>query len=575
MDGKKIISGMPSMSPKTPEAMEQPKEIEKKFLIETLPDNLEDYPSEEIMQGYIAITDDGTEVRLRKKGDMYFQTIKSGNGKTRTESEIEITEEQFNILWKTTVGKRLEKKRYKIPHANGVIELDIYGEGLEGLVTAEIEFPSEEESDAFVVPTWFGEEVTEDKRYKNQKLVSSGMPEEENLEILDIPEYNLEDGIEKIVSLINEKLSSQTGPVLIEIAGGSASGKTSAVSRKIKEIFGDEAIIFSMDDYYRGKTFMNSEAEKGNNLNWDQPEALNLELLQEHLKNLKSGEQIEKPVYDMKTSEPIDTEIIQPNRVIIVEGLFALNDIISGEGDIKVFVDIGTHGRILRRLLRDIERTGQKPADILRYFAEVVEPMHEKYIQNTKKNANIIVDNEYSPKVEAQKSGLHEIQLKFKIELDAETLRKLGAERLSSTTQVDYYYNPKDRNLIETNEILRIRQEGDHKILTYKGPRMESEYRKRPKFEFEIDEETNEKFLSIYGDQIKEIRKERILYELEGIIFSIDSVMKIEDGKEIDLGKFIEIRSTNKEINDEKIKDVISKLGLSLPDGIKESYFEM
>ncbi len=574
MDGKKIISGMPSMPPKTPEAMEQPKEIERKFLIETLPYNLEDYPSQEIMQGYIAITDDGTEVRLRKKGDMYFQTIKSGNGKTRTESEIEITEEQFNILWKTTIGKRLEKTRYKIPYADGVIELDIYGGDLEGLATAEIEFLSEEESDIFVTPPWFSEEVTEDKRYKNQTLVSRGMPEE-SLEILNIPRYNLEEGIEKIVAHINEKLSSQTGPVLIEIAGGSASGKTSAVSQKIKEIFGDEAIIFSMDDYYRGKTFMNSEAEKGNNLNWDQPEALNLELLQKHLKILKSGEQIEKPIYDMKTSEPIDTEIIQPNRVIIVEGLFALNDIISEEGDIKVFVDIGTHGRILRRLLRDIERTGQKPADILRYFAEVVEPMHEKYIQNTKKNANIIVDNEYSPKVEAQKSGLHEIQLKFKIELDAETLRKLGAERLSSTTQVDYYYNPKDRNLIETNEILRIRQEGDHKILTYKGPMMESEYRKRPKFEFEINEETNKKFLSIYGDQIKEIRKERTLYELEGIIFSVDSVMKIENGEEIDLGKFIEIRSTNKEINDEKIKDVISKLGLSLPDGIKESYFEM
>lgn len=154
-----------------------PKEIERKFLVSSLPENLENYPHEEVVQGYVAITQDGTEVRLRKKGDKYFQTIKSGAGKIRTESEIEITEEQFKALWNTTEGKRLEKIRYKIPHQAGIIELDVYLNNLDGLITAEIEFKSEEDSEKFVAPQWFGEEATDDKGYKNQNLALHGLPE--------------------------------------------------------------------------------------------------------------------------------------------------------------------------------------------------------------------------------------------------------------------------------------------------------------------------------------------------------------------------------------------------------------
>jgi len=564
-------------SAERPEEKEQPKEIEKKFFVEVLPENLEHFPHDEVVQGYVAIAEDGTEVRLRKKGDKYFQTVKSGGGKSRSESEVEITKEQFNVLWGTTAGKRLEKTRYKINDATTglLIELDVYGGDLTGLVTAEIEFESEDASDKYVAPTWLGKEITEDKRYKNQNLALHGIPSKEGKDIVNIPEYDLEAGLNELTSLIREKLSQQDGPVVVEVAGGSASGKTSEVAEKLKKIFGGEALILSMDNYYRGRTFMDNEAEKGNVLNWDQPEALNLELLQEQLGSLKEGQQIEMPIYSFKASEATGTEVIKPCRVIIVEGLFALNDIVAKEGDVKAFVDIGTHGRILRRMLRDVERTGQKPSDIMKYFSEVVEPMHEKYVQSTKKNADIVLKNEYSPAVEAQRSGLHEVQLKFKAELDSENLRRLGAERLGSVEQVDYYYNPKDRNLVETDEILRIRDEGDHKILTYKGPRVKSEYRKRPKFEFEVDGETEEKFLSIYGEQIKSIRKERILYQMSGVAFSVDSVIKIENGIETNLGKFVEIRSTDKEKSDDKIKELVSKLSLPMSEGIKKSYFEM
>jgi len=568
------------ISPEIIPAKEMPKEIERKFLVKSLPENLDQYPHEKITQGYLAITEDGTEVRLRQKKDKYYQTVKVGTGKIRSEVEVEISEEQFNTLWKATEGKRIEKTRYEIPLGNKKIELDVYHDNLEGLATAEIEFSSEEESSNFIAPDWLGEEVTDNKRYKNQNLALYGIsgfqrPAPEKKELLDIPVYELEEGIAKLVDNIKEKMSQTKDNVVVEIAGGSASGKTSTVADMVKKVFGDEALLLSMDDYYRGKTFMENEAKKGNVLNWDQPEALNLDLLRQHINQLKSGKFIEKPIYDMKVSEPTGSEKVMPKKIIILEGLFALDDKLKDEGNIKVFVEIGTHGRILRRLLRDIHRTAQKPADILKYFAQVVEPMHEKYIESTKKNADFIINNEYSPRIEAERSGLHEIQLKFKSTVNPEHLRSFGAERLSTSLQIDKYYNPKDRNLAETGEILRIREEGGKKILTYKGPKLDSPFRERPKFEFEIDPETEEAFLKIYGDRIKTIIKERTLYQLEGVVFSLDKVSKTENGENFDLGDFIEIRTTDKELNEEKIKSVIHKMGLNINEGIKESYFEM
>jgi len=578
---KNLEKGMEVPSQETSEKQSQPQEIERKFLVKSLPENLEQYPHKDIVQGYLAITEDGTEVRLRKKGKKYFQTVKSGAGKTRFESEVEITEDQFNTLWEATKGKRVEKTRYEIPHESGTIELDIYHGDLDGLLSVEMEFSSEKDSNEFVTPIWLSEEVTDDKKYKNQNLALHGVPKrkqshvEKPKEKLDIPEFKLEEGIGKLVDSIREKMTQGKDNVVVEIAGGSASGKTSTVADMVKKVFGNEALILSADDYYRGKTFMDAEAKKGNVLNWDQPEALNLDLFRQHLAQLKSGEPIEKPIYDMKVSEPTSTVEVAPKKTIIVEGLFVLDEKLKDEGDIKVFVDTGIHGRIIRRLLRDIQRTGQKPADILKYFAQVVEPIHEKYIESTKKNADLIINNEYSPQIEAERSGLHEVQLKFRGILDLDMLRKLGAEKLSSTMQIDKYYDPKDRNLVQTGEILRIREEGKKKTLTYKGPKIESQFRERPKFEFDIDADIEETFLDIYGDMQKTITKERTLYQFGGIVFSIDKVSKNEDGKDVDLGDFIEIRSTDKELDQEKIKSVITQLGLNIKEGIKESYFEM
>ncbi len=152
-------------------------EIERKFLVEQPPPDLESHPSGEIEQGYVAITDDGVEVRLRRYDGRAFLTIKSAGELQRAEEEIEIDERRFRSLWPLTEGRRIEKRRYRIPASGGTtIELDVYAGSLAGLIVAEVEFDSEAAARAFEPPPWFGSEVTEDSRYKNRRLAVEGRP---------------------------------------------------------------------------------------------------------------------------------------------------------------------------------------------------------------------------------------------------------------------------------------------------------------------------------------------------------------------------------------------------------------
>lgn len=152
-------------------------EIERKFLVRQLPDGLDRSQSTRIEQGYLAIEPDGTEVRLRRSDGETVMTVKAGRGRSRSEEEIAIDAESFARLWPLTGGRRLEKTRHLIPtEAGRTVELDVYSGPLEGLVIAEIEFGSEEEADAFRKPGWFGPEVTDDPRFKNQQLACQGAP---------------------------------------------------------------------------------------------------------------------------------------------------------------------------------------------------------------------------------------------------------------------------------------------------------------------------------------------------------------------------------------------------------------
>ena len=148
------------------------REIERKFLVRKLPADLATYPSTEISQGYLVSTDDGLQVRLRKKSDQYSLTYKRGLGNVREEREVKLTAEQFSALWPATEGKRLIKTRSEIPFGNRVVEIDLYGGKHEGLVVAEVEFEDEQSAIDFQPPDWLGDDVTADPRYSNQLLAS-------------------------------------------------------------------------------------------------------------------------------------------------------------------------------------------------------------------------------------------------------------------------------------------------------------------------------------------------------------------------------------------------------------------
>ncbi len=152
-------------------------ELERKFLVDVLPEGVERNPSEPINQGYLVVGEDASEVRVRRRGERTFLTVKQGTGRARREEEIEIPRSDFDRLWPLSEGRRIEKTRYRIPAPGDlVIELDVYDGSLAGLKVAEVEFDSGAAAERFAPPPWFGREVTEDDAYKNRRLAVDGRP---------------------------------------------------------------------------------------------------------------------------------------------------------------------------------------------------------------------------------------------------------------------------------------------------------------------------------------------------------------------------------------------------------------
>ncbi len=145
-------------------------EIERKWLVSAVPDALGE--GDPIEQGYLAIEPGLGEARVRRSSKGCRLTAKRGAGLVRGEWEITLSAEQFEAMWPATEGRRVEKVRYRL----GPIELDVYEGALAGLIVAEVEFASVEEAAAFEVPGWFGEDVTEDPAYRNQRLAVDGRP---------------------------------------------------------------------------------------------------------------------------------------------------------------------------------------------------------------------------------------------------------------------------------------------------------------------------------------------------------------------------------------------------------------
>jgi uridine kinase len=384
----------------------------------------------------------------------------------------------------------------------------------------------------------------------------------------------LEAGVKSVMDRITELESRISRPIIVEIAGGSGSGKTTVVANKLKEKFQDRALLVSMDDYFIGVSRVNALG-----INLDHPDAVDLDLLKEHLRLMKAGKWVDKPIYEYETGKRTGTERIDPKRIIIIEGIFALNEKVASEGDIRVFVDVGAHGRIIRRLMRDSKRPNMFSAPLLsmQYMTNVVEPMYQEHIAPTRQNADIIIENNYDPNKEAENTGVIEAQRKYKVDIDAETLRKIGASRISSANQTDYYYTSQDGSFEDAKEMLRIRKENKKAIFTYKGPKKpSSNATERYKFEFEIDGETEQGIASVYAIKPKVITKDRTVYYYKGIVFSVDTdVYKTENGSRTELGNFIEVTVPQSKSEIEALAELLRGLRINQSSMVLKSYDEM
>lgn len=181
-------------------------------------------------------------------------------------------------------------------------------------------------------------------------------------------------------------------PILIGIAGGTGSGKSTFTNR-IKDAFGDRVSILYHDNYYKAHDEMPFEERK--KLNYDHPDAFDTELLIEHIKALKSGQSIICPTYDYSQhNRAKNTITVEPRKVILIEGILALCDSrLRDLMDIKIFVDADADERILRRVLRDTKERGRDIENIIDQYLTTVKPMHYLYVEPTKSYADLVVNS--------------------------------------------------------------------------------------------------------------------------------------------------------------------------------------
>ena len=178
--------------------------------------------------------------------------------------------------------------------------------------------------------------------------------------------------------------------LVIGIAGGTGSGKTTLM-KNIMNRFGDVVTVLSHDNYYRRHDELTYEERC--KINYDEPAALETDLMAQHLELLRQGETIQCPVYDFTVhNRSDDTITVVPKSVIIVEGILIFeNEPLRELMDIKIFVDTDADVRLCRRIKRDVNKRGRTLESVLTQYQETVKPMHERYVEPSKKYADIVV----------------------------------------------------------------------------------------------------------------------------------------------------------------------------------------
>jgi uridine kinase len=181
--------------------------------------------------------------------------------------------------------------------------------------------------------------------------------------------------------------------IIIGVFGGTGSGKTTIVNQIVSDFNASDIQVISQDAYYKDNSNITYEARCL--LNFDHPEAIDFELLYQHLSALKNGETIEQPVYNFKTHNRTDKTLeISPKKILILEGILIMNyPKLRSLLDLKVFIDTNSDMRMERRVNRDISERGRTPKEVMDRYLNTLKPMHDQFIEPMKIHADMVIEN--------------------------------------------------------------------------------------------------------------------------------------------------------------------------------------
>ncbi|CDD33386.1 uridine kinase [Phocaeicola barnesiae] len=179
--------------------------------------------------------------------------------------------------------------------------------------------------------------------------------------------------------------------IIIGIAGGTGSGKTTVVKRIIESLSADEAAVLPLDSYYKDSSMV--PVEERQNINFDHPNAFDWELLSKHIAMLRKGQPIEQPVYSYLTcTRQKETVHVEPRKVVIIEGILALSDRkLCKQMDLRIFVDADPDERLIRVIQRDVLERGRTAEAVMERYVKVLKPMHLEFIEPAKRVADLII----------------------------------------------------------------------------------------------------------------------------------------------------------------------------------------
>ena len=410
-------------------------------------------------------------------------------------------------------------------------------------------------------------------------LKKTGPPRHEYL-----PEIDIDTVLHTLSALVSAHHKENPGtPFIIALAGVSCSGKSTAITKALEARF--KTKVLNQDNYYIGKTRM-AQARPLPVSSFDDPRAIDTERMGTDLERIKHGEKADIPVYSMLKSEPVGTQEFNPAgaEVIIVEGLYALDERIRTQADFTIFVTTDMLTQLARRTLRDVVRKRHTPHDIIRYMFSDVIPLQYKHVTPQRQYADAVVSNNYNIAVEAPLLGTFEAQAKIAAPSFDESMleRELGAVKLGAAVETDMFYVSADaRDDRPPNEFhVRASSGNGRESLSfiYKGPDIGLAYTCTPYMELPLDP-LHLSEIEKHNIQTGRVTKARAVYQLNDTRITVDRLDGL--GTFVEVTSIITIKPHETDLNatirraEESIIRTLTLLGLKDASPERSSYIEL